>query len=240
MRYVLLIVLASLFINSCNAEAKSRKPLQSNKDSVSYSLGLQWGMTLAKDSIEVDPEIIADGLKDALLKDEKERSLTMEQAGNILQALVMRLQEKQQAQQAKEMEEFAKKGEKSKQEGEDFLKQNKKQPGVVETASGLQYKILNPGSNVKPTANDKVKVHYIGKLVDGTKFDSSYDRNEPIEFPLNGVIPGWTEGMQFIGEGGKIILYIPYSLGYGERGSPPVIPPYSTLIFEVELLKVVK
>lgn len=240
MRYVLLIALASLFINSCNAEAKSKKPLLTNKDSVSYSLGLQWGMTLAKDSIEVDPEIIADGLKDALLKEEKERSLTMEQAGNILQALVMKIQEKHQAQQAKEMEEFAKKGEKSKQEGEDFLKQNKKQSGVIETPSGLQYKILNPGNNVKPTANDKVKVHYVGKLVDGTKFDSSYDRNEPIEFPLNGVIPGWTEGMQFIGEGGKIILYIPYSLGYGERGSPPVIPPYSTLIFEVELLKVVK
>lgn len=238
MKQLLLIIFAISTLMACNAEAKSKKPLKTEQDSVSYSLGLQWGATLAKDSIKVDIDIIADGMADAIQG--RETSLTMEQAANVLQTLVMKLQEKQQAAQQKEMEEFAKKGEAAKADGEKFLAENKNKPGVKTTPSGLQYKIEKPGSAVKPTANDKVKVHYKGTLIDGNKFDSSYDRNEPIEFPLNGVIPGWTEGLQLIGEGGKIILYIPYDLGYGERGSPPVIPAYSTLIFEVELLNVVK
>ena len=238
MKQLLLIIFAISSLMACNAEAKSKKPIKTNKDSVSYSLGLQWGATLEKDSIDVDIDIIADAMADALQG--REKSLTMEQAASILQSLVMKLQEKQQAAQQKEMEEFAKKGESAKADGEKFLADNKNKPGVKTTASGLQYKIEKPGSAVKPAETDKVKVHYKGTLIDGTTFDSSYERNEPIEFPLNGVIPGWTEGLQLIGEGGKVILYIPYNLAYGERGNPPVIPAYSTLIFEVELLKVIK
>jgi len=238
MKHLLFIIFAVSSLMACNAEAKSKKPIKTNKDSVSYSLGLQWGATLAKDSIEVDIDIIADGMADALSN--KEKSLTMEQAATILQELVMKLQSKQEAQQQKDMEEFAKKGESAKADGEKFLAENKGKPGVMTTASGLQYKIEKPGSAAKPGPNDKVKVHYKGTLIDGSTFDSSYDRNEPIEFPLNGVIPGWTEGLQLIGEGGKIILYIPYSIGYGERGNPPVIPGFSTLVFEVELLKITK
>ncbi|MES2457498.1 MAG: FKBP-type peptidyl-prolyl cis-trans isomerase [Bacteroidota bacterium] len=123
-------------------------------------------------------------------------------------------------------------------EGKLFLDNNKKQAGVKVTASGLQYLVLTKGEGVAPTAADSVTVHYKGSLLNGQEFDSSYSRNEPITFPLSGVIPGWTEGVQLMQPGSKFKFFIPYNLGYGERGSPPVIPPYSTLVFEVELLKV--
>lgn len=122
--------------------------------------------------------------------------------------------------------------------GRDFLISNATKPGVQQTASGLQYKILDPGNGKSPKATDTVLVNYRGTLLDGKEFDSSYKRNEPIEFPLNRVIPGWTEGVQLIKEGGKIQLFIPPNLAYGSRGAPPVIGPDETLIFEIELLKV--
>jgi FKBP-type peptidyl-prolyl cis-trans isomerase FkpA len=124
------------------------------------------------------------------------------------------------------------------EDGEQFLATNKTQPDVQTTASGLQYKVITPGTGAKPGPTDVVEVHYRGTLINGTEFDSSYKRKETIEFPLNGVIRGWTEGLQLIQEGGKVMLYIPYGLAYGERGAGAVIPPYATLIFEVELIKV--
>jgi FKBP-type peptidyl-prolyl cis-trans isomerase len=127
---------------------------------------------------------------------------------------------------------------KAREEGDAFLEANKSKEGVKVTASGLQYKIVQEGSGKSPAATDNVTVHYTGKLVDGTVFDSSVQRGEPATFGLNQVIPGWTEGLQLLKEGGKAILYIPYQLGYGERGAGGQIPPYSTLIFEVELIKV--
>jgi len=123
-------------------------------------------------------------------------------------------------------------------EGKKFLDNNKKQAGVQVTPSGLQYLVLTKGNGVAPTAADSVTVHYKGSLLNGQEFDSSYSRNEPITFALSGVIPGWTEGVQLMQPGSKFKFFIPYHLAYGERGSPPVIPPYSTLVFEVELLKV--
>ncbi len=119
-----------------------------------------------------------------------------------------------------------------------FLTENKSKPGVKTTASGLQYKITQEGTGKSPTANSVVKVHYTGKLVDGTVFDSSVERGEPIEFPLNQVIAGWTEGLQLMKEGSKATLYIPSNLGYGEQGASGMIPPNSTLIFDVELIEV--
>ena len=122
--------------------------------------------------------------------------------------------------------------------GEKFLQENKLREGVQETESGLQYEVLVQGKGKKPTAEQTVKVHYEGTLIDGTVFDSSYQRGEPIEFPLNGVIKGWTEGLQLMPVGSKYKLYIPYELGYGDRGAGSSIPPYSTLIFTVELLEI--
>lgn len=123
-------------------------------------------------------------------------------------------------------------------EGKTFLENNKKQAGVQVTASGLQYQVLKAGEGAKPTLTDTVLVHYKGTLLNGKQFDSSYDRNEPLSLPLNRVIPGWTEGMQLMQPGSKYKFFIPYQLAYGERGAGQDIPPYSTLIFEVELLKV--
>lgn len=123
-------------------------------------------------------------------------------------------------------------------EGKAFLDANAKKEGVVVTKSGLQYQVLKEGTGRSPKATDKVRCHYEGTLIDGTVFDSSYGRNEPADFPLNGVIPGWTEGVQLMKEGAKYRFFIPYLLGYGERGAGSSIPPFATLIFDVELIKV--
>ena len=125
-------------------------------------------------------------------------------------------------------------------EGEAFLAENAKREGVSVTESGLQYEVVTMGEGEKPTAESKVKVHYHGTLIDGTVFDSSVQRGEPIEFPLNGVIKGWTEGLQLMPVGSKFILYIPYQLAYGEQGAGELIGPYEALIFEVELLEIVE
>lgn len=127
---------------------------------------------------------------------------------------------------------------KLKEVNQKFLDENKTKDGVQVTESGLQYKVINKGSGKKPGATSKVKVHYEGKFINGQKFDSSYDRKEAIEFGLNQVIPGWTEGLQLMSEGSKYELYIPYQLGYGESGAANTIPPFSTLVFTVELLEV--
>jgi FKBP-type peptidyl-prolyl cis-trans isomerase FklB len=124
--------------------------------------------------------------------------------------------------------------------GEAFLAQNKTQPGVITLPDGLQYKVIQDGSGPKPSGNDIVSVHYSGTLIDGTEFDSSYRRGEPASFPVNGVIPGWTEALKMMRTGSTWMLYIPASLAYGERGAPPVIGPNETLIFKVELLGIEK
>lgn len=137
-----------------------------------------------------------------------------------------------------EQQEIAAKAARS--EGEAFLAENAKKEGVVVLPSGLQYTVLNEGNGQKPLATDRVKCHYEGTLIDGTVFDSSYKRGEPAVFPLNGVIAGWTEGVQLMGEGAKYRFFIPYHLAYGERGAGQSIPPYAALIFDVELIEVLK
>jgi FKBP-type peptidyl-prolyl cis-trans isomerase len=163
---------------------------------------------------------------------EKTLRFDMNEANQVIQShfMKMRVEQQRKAQEAKA---------KNIEEGKKFLEENKAKEGVVALPSGLQYKVIKEGSDLKPTEKDTVEVHYRGTLLDGTEFDSSYDRGEPATFPLNGVIKGWTEGLQQIGEGAKAEFYIPDSLAYGERGSGK-ITPNATLIFEVELLQVKK
>jgi FKBP-type peptidyl-prolyl cis-trans isomerase FklB len=159
--------------------------------------------------------------------------MTAEEEEATIMAFFTKKQEEQQREQAKQNESI-------KAEGENFLAENAKRPEVKTTESGLQYEVITEGNGKKPAATDVVKVHYKGTLIDGTVFDSSYDRGEPAEFPLNRVIAGWTEGLQLMSVGSKYKLYIPYQLGYGERGAGQDIKPYSALIFDVELLEIKK
>jgi len=197
-------------------------PVKPETDSLSYALGMEIGGQL-KD-IQVKLASFYRGVEDVL--GNKSTVLNPQQAREIIQAGLQRIQ--------------AKKGDKARQEGELFLEKNKKNKGVVVTASGLQYVVERLGKGPKPKAADKVSVHYRGTLVDGKEFDSSYKRGEPISFPLNGVIPGWTEGLQLMPVGSKYRLFIPSQLGYGERGAGSDIPPNAALIFDVELLDIVK
>ena len=141
-------------------------------------------------------------------------------------------------QEAKQKEAAAEAGKVAKAVGEDFLAENAKKDGVTVLPSGLQYEVIKEGNGKKPGATSQVKCHYEGTLVDGTKFDSSYDRGEPATFGLNQVIPGWTEGVQLMGEGANYRFFIPYNLGYGERGAGASIPPFAALVFIVELIEV--
>lgn len=161
----------------------------------------------------------------------QETALSGAEAQRLVQEFVRQNELRQKA-------EAEQKGQKAKAEGEKFLEENRQKAGVVTTASGLQYEVLTPGTGRRPSAADSVRCHYEGRLIDGTVFDSSYRRGEPATFPLNGVIAGWTEGLQLMGEGAKYRFFIPYALGYGTRGAGQSIPPYATLVFDVELLEV--
>ena len=207
-------------------------PLTTRKEKFSYALGMNIGSGLAnnlkKQSVEVDPDILQRGLKDAMAGSKTQ--LTQEEAQAVLTEVQNEVrkqqQEKQQAASAK-----------NKTEGAAFLAENKGKDGVVTLASGLQYKILTAGTGPKPTATDTVVCNYRGTLVNGTEFDSSYKRGQPATFPVGQVIKGWTEALQLMPVGSKWQLFIPSELAYGERG-PGEIGPNSTLIFEVELISI--
>ena len=194
-----------------------------NMNKISYALGLGIGQQLKnmgiKDfSVQDFTQSICDVLSDA------EPAISHREAQTLLNEYFDK-QAREQAQGA-----IA--------EGKAFLEANAKKEGVTTTKSGLQYQVLTEGTGRSPKATDKVRCHYEGTLINGTIFDSSYKRGEPADFPLDGVIPGWTEGVQLMKEGAKYRFFIPYLLGYGERGAGSSIPPYSTLIFDVELIKV--
>lgn len=201
--------------------------LDNDKAKLSYAIGMDIGSSLKSLSTEFDRAMLIAAINDRL--DGKELKLTEEDAGKVKQTFF-----KQQAE--KRAKEQAEKAAKNKEEGEKFLAENAKKPGVTVTASGLQYEVMQAAEGPKPKASDDVKVHYRGTLLDGTEFDSSYKRGEPITFPLSGVIRGWTEGVQLMNVGSKFRFYIPADLAYGERGAGATIAPNSTLIFEVELL----
>ncbi len=198
-------------------------------DKVSYALGIGIGRQLSQmGAADLNIDDFAQAIKDVIAGDLK---LGDAEAQQIVQEFFAKQEEKQKA-------EAAEKGKAAKQDGEKFLAENGKKEGVITTASGLQYQILREGNGQSPKATDTVECHYEGTLIDGTKFDSSYDRGQTATFPLNQVIAGWTEGLQLMKEGGKYRFFIPYELGYGERGAGASIPPFSTLVFDVELVSV--
>ena len=200
-------------------------------DKLSYALGLGIGQQLKSMGTREDVNIddFAQAIKDVL--DEKPLAIQHTEAQQIVNSYFQKMESRMNA-------EKAEKGKKALEEGKQFLAENAKKEGVTTTASGLQYEVLSEGNGKRPAATDKVRCHYEGRLIDGTVFDSSYRRGEPADFGLNQVIPGWTEGVQLMQEGAKYRFYIPYLLAYGEGGAGELIPPFSTLVFDVELIKV--
>jgi FKBP-type peptidyl-prolyl cis-trans isomerase FklB len=224
------------------ARAAGDVEIKTEKQKLSYSIGVNTGKSmkdsLKAQSVDVDPVILLKGLNDGIL--DAKPQMTEDEVKKVLEALQKTLMAKQQEQQAKQQEQAKAVAEKNKKDGEAFLAANKKKEGVVTMPSGLQYKILTAGKGKSPKATDTVTVNYKGTTIDGTEFDSSYKRGKPATFPLNQVIPGWTEAVQLMKEGAKWELYIPSSLAYGERGAGANIGGNATLIFEVELLSINK
>jgi FKBP-type peptidyl-prolyl cis-trans isomerase FklB len=207
--------------------------LKDTKEKFSYALGLSLGTNLHRQDVDIDPNILAQGLKDAL-NDNSKHLLSDQEAGDVLTQMQGAVREKAMAK-MKEVEA------KNKAQGDAFLAANKAKPGVTVLPSGLQYKVITAGTGPKPTASDTVVCNYRGTTVDGKEFDSSAKHGgQPATFPVSGVIKGWTEAVQLMPVGSKWELYIPADLAYGDRGAGPDIGPGSTLIFEVELLSIEK
>jgi FKBP-type peptidyl-prolyl cis-trans isomerase FklB len=215
---------------STQPQAQGNKPA-TLQDRASYVIGLNLGQSLKAQEITVTQDLVIQGLRDGLAGSDP--LLTQEE----IQAA---MQEFQQQIMAQQQEKRKAAGDKNLQESQVFLEQNKAKPGIKTTASGLQYEVVKEGSGESPKPTDRVTVHYRGTLIDGTEFDSSYQRNQPATFPVNGVIPGWVEALQLMKPGAKYKLYIPPALAYGERGAGGQIGPNQALIFEVELISIDK
>jgi FKBP-type peptidyl-prolyl cis-trans isomerase FklB len=227
---ILRVMVAALFILAAAPAGAQEKPgLKDQKEKISYIIGRDIGVKFKEQSVDVDPDILARGIKDGLSG--ARPLLSGPEAREVMTAFEKELRVKHEA---------ARKaaGEKNKKEGEAFLAENKEKEGVKTLPSGLQYKVIRPGTGKKPKATDTVTTHYKGTLIDGTEFDSSYKRGKPATFAVSGVIPGWTEALQLMEEGAKWQLFIPPKLAYGERGAGQVIGPQATLIFEVELISI--
>jgi len=212
------------------ATAEKAEILKTETEKVSYIIGTQIARNFKTQEVEVNLDSLMLGLKHALQGDKL--VLSQDEMKKVYKAWQGKMRAKMAAKKAKEAAENL-------AAGTAYLEANKAKEGVKVLPSGLQYKVIKEGTGNTPTADDKVKTHYRGTLIDGTEFDSSYKRNMPAEFPVKGVIKGWTEALQLMKEGGKWEPYIPATLAYGERGRPG-IPPNSTLIFEIELLEIVK
>ncbi len=223
MKKIALIVLAAAALLSVSCK-KDKATATADANDASYAFGMALGSSLKETKVDIDYDKLLKGMKDII--EGKETEITMDEAGVRIQAAISQAQ-------ALASEENSKKE-------TEFLEANGKKSGIVTTESGLQYEVLKEGTGSSPKATDTVKVDYVGTLIDGTKFDSSIDRGQPAEFPLDGVIAGWTEGIQLMKVGGKTRFYIPSKLGYGASGAGSAIGPYSTLIFEVDLLDIVK
>lgn len=235
---------------SCGDKDGSKPAVQTPVQKYSYYLGTYFGNMIEQSitqnvsgiksmGVSLDTDALKWGLQDILQK--RTKLLTESELASVKLSFDSLMQKKQNATQTSQQEKMQSDGPKNKEAGEAFLAANKKKAGVTTTASGLQYEVIKKGTGPKPKATDKVKVHYVGTTLDGREFDSSIKRGQPVEFPLSGVIPGWTEGLQLMNTGSKYKFYIPSKLAYGEQGAPQGgIGPNSVLVFEVELLDILK
>lgn len=229
-----MIVITAFMLGSCAQSSIKDAKIKSSQDSLSYAFGTNIYNSLAADSLSLDAILVAKAMQDG--KDGK-----AEMTEEVARGVIMRFVNARETEKAKKQEEVNKVAFKEYiDQNEAFLATNKAKSGVTVTASGLQYEVVKMGTGPKPTAENTVKVHYVGTLIDGTEFDSSVKRNQPAQFPVSGVIPGWTEALQLMPVGSKFNLVIPQALAYGARGAGEVIKPFSTLIFQVELLEIVK
>ncbi len=232
---ILTLVCLMFLTTSCNQKndpeetAATPETLTTQQEKVSYSIGMDIGRTISQQGLEVDSEFVALGISHAFSN--ATTLLTPEEAKEVLTQWQQELMEKR-------AQEIKKQAEENAATGKAFLEENAEKEGVVTLESGLQYKIIEEGNGTSPAEDDIVTVHYKGTLVDGTEFDSSYARNQPATFPVNGVIKGWTEALQKMKTGDHWMIYIPAELAYGERQAGPTIGPNSTLIFDVNLLSV--
>ncbi len=222
-RFVLFFLAATALVG-CKETGQKEISLKTDQEKFSYVIGQQVGKGMKAQGIEVDPAVLAESITDAVQG--KPSRVPPQEAQEVMMKMQQQMMAKQQTA-----------GKEGKEKGDKFLAENKGKKGVQTTQSGLQYEVITEGKGAAPAATDTVKVHYKGTLIDGSTFDSSYDRGQPAEFPLNAVIKGWTEGLQKMKVGSKHKLYVPPELGYGERGQPG-IPANSVLIFEVELLAI--
>jgi len=222
------VAAAAILLLAGHGSAGDAPKLTDQKDKVSYSIGIDIGNNLKRQSIDIAPDLLAKGVRDAMSGGET--LLSAEEMRETLIAL-------QKETMAKAQEQRKQVAEKNKKEGETFLAGNRKKEGVVTLPSGLQYKVVKAGDGASPKETDTVETNYRGTLIDGTEFDSSYKRGQAAVFPVNGVIPGWTEALQRMKVGDKWQLFLPPELAYGEQGAGP-IGPNSTLIFDVELMSV--
>lgn len=222
-RIIAALTIASVAMTACNTKGGSAK-LKTDVDSVSYFIGVNIGQNIKEANMPTfNTELFAQAVEDVLAK--KDIKFKQEEMGMYLQQYFNKLQKIS--------------ADKNLKEGQEFLKKNKERKEVMTTASGLQYEVLKVGTGATPKESDMVSVHYKGTLIDGTVFDSSYDRGEPVSFAVNGVIPGWTETLQLMKAGSKYKVYIPSELGYGANPNPRgKIKPNSVLIFEMELLSI--
>ncbi|HYW78748.1 MAG TPA: FKBP-type peptidyl-prolyl cis-trans isomerase [Thermoguttaceae bacterium] len=230
-RWLSVSLALAVLVNVAVAQETAPRQMQSVKDKVSYTIGFNIGSSIKDDDMDLDLSFLFEGLRDATQG--KPQRLTDEEIREVMMAFQAEMQQRQQAKAQAA-------GGANAKEGAAFLLANGKRPGVVTLPSGLQYQVIEPGTGPMPTAQDTVKTHYRGTLLDGTEFDSSYSRGKPAEFPVGGVIAGWTEALQKMKVGAKWKLFIPSKLAYGERGAGADIGPNSTLIFDIELLEIVK
>lgn len=218
-----------LTIGGCSGKEQAVAKMESLQDKVSYGIGLRIGRDFKAQQVELSTDLLMKGIEDGLAGTEP--LLTDDE----IRETMVAFQKEMVAKEKTRLEEAAVK---NAEEGKKYLEDNAKKEGVQTLPSGLQYKVITEGTGKQPAAEDMVKVHYRGTLVDGTEFDSSYARKEPAELRVGGVIPGWTEALQLMKEGSKWQLVLPPELAYGERGAGPRIGPNATLVFEVELLEV--